>query len=54
MRGTSRVCLEFGDNQTMLDGYTDVDMFGDIDSKKIHIMVFNDICMGNYLLAIEA
>ena len=33
LRGTSRVCLCFG-GKAMLDGYTDADMVGDVDSKK--------------------
>nr|KYP40134.1 Retrovirus-related Pol polyprotein from transposon TNT 1-94 [Cajanus cajan] len=32
--GTSRVCLCFGSCESMLNGYTDVDMAGDVDSKK--------------------
>ena len=43
MRATSRVCLKFGDNQTVLDGYTDVDMVGDIDSGRFayrYLMIF--------------
>ena len=34
LRGTSRLCLKFGDNHILLDGYTDADMAGDIDSRK--------------------
>mgnify|MGYP000226313300 CR=1 FL=1 len=30
--GTSRVCLCFGPEQPVLDGYTDANMSGDIDS----------------------
>ena len=34
LRGTSRVCLCFGSGEPMLDGYTDSDITGDVDSKK--------------------
>lgn len=34
LRGTSKVCLYFGDGKPMLDGFTDSDMAGDIDSRK--------------------
>ena len=43
LRGASRVCLKFGENQTILDGYTDVDMAGDVDSRKStsgYLMIF--------------
>lgn len=34
LRGTSRVCLCFGNGKPVLDGYTDADMAGDVDSIK--------------------
>lgn len=35
LRGTSRVCLCFGNGKPVLDGYTtDADMAGDVDSRK--------------------
>ena len=34
LRGTSRVCLCFGNGEPMLDGYTDSDMVDDVDSRK--------------------
>lgn len=34
LRGTSRICLCFGRGEPMLDGYTDSDMAGDVDSRK--------------------
>ena len=34
LRGTSRVCLCFGNGKVVLDGYTDSNMAGDVDSKK--------------------
>jgi len=34
LRGTSRVCLCFGNGKQVLDGFTDADMAGDIDSRK--------------------
>ena len=34
LRGTSKTCLCFGTNKPMLVGYTDVDMVGDVDSRK--------------------
>ena len=34
LRGTSKVCLKFENGQPVLDGYTDADMAGDIDSRK--------------------
>ena len=34
LRGTSKVCLCFGSGEPMLDGYTDSDMAGDVDSRK--------------------
>ncbi len=43
LRGSSRVCLSFGDCQTVLDGYTDADMAGHIDSRKStsgYLMIF--------------
>lgn len=34
LRGTSRFCLCFGGSKHVLEGYTDADMAGDIDSRK--------------------
>ena len=34
LRGTSKVCLCFGNCEPMLDRYTDSDMAGDVDSMK--------------------
>ena len=34
LRGTSRVCLYFGNGRPMLEGFTDIDMAGDVDSRK--------------------
>jgi len=34
LRGTSRLCLCFGSDEPVLEGYTDADMAGDTDSKK--------------------
>ena len=34
LRGTSRVCLCFGNGQQVLDGFTDTYMTRDIDSRK--------------------
>ncbi|KAI4299912.1 hypothetical protein L6164_033332 [Bauhinia variegata] len=34
LRGTSRFCLCFGADKPVLDGYTDADMAGDVDSRK--------------------
>ena len=34
LRGTSKVCLFFGNGKPMLDGFTDADMAGDVDSRK--------------------
>lgn len=34
LRDTSRVCLCFGNGKSVLDGYTDADMAGDVDSRK--------------------
>ena len=34
VRGTSKVCMCFDSGELMLDGYTNLDMTGDVDSKK--------------------
>ena len=34
LKGTSKVCLCFGDDEPMLVGYIDSDMAGDVDSRK--------------------
>ena len=34
LRGTSRVYLCFGNGEHVLDGYTDADMAGNIDTRK--------------------
>ncbi|CAL1393260.1 unnamed protein product [Linum trigynum] len=34
LRGTSRVCLCFSNDKTILDGYTDANRAGDVDSRK--------------------
>jgi len=34
LRGTSKVCLCFGDSMPMLDGFTNSDMVGDVNSRK--------------------
>ena len=37
LKGTSHYCLCFGHDETMLEGFTDVDMAGDMDTKKSNI-----------------
>ena len=34
LRGTSKVCLCFGNGKPVLNGFTDADMTGDVDSRK--------------------
>ncbi|KAL5850362.1 hypothetical protein ACOSQ4_008375 [Xanthoceras sorbifolium] len=34
LRGTSKMCLRFGETNHVLVGYTDADMAGDVDSRK--------------------
>ena len=34
LRGSSKICLCFGDDKPVLVGYTDADMAGDVDSRK--------------------
>ena len=34
LRGTSKICLRFGDGKLVLCGYTDADMAGDVDTRK--------------------
>lgn len=34
LRGTSKMCLCFGNGKPLLEGYTDADMTGDVDSRK--------------------
>ncbi|OMO51796.1 Reverse transcriptase, RNA-dependent DNA polymerase [Corchorus capsularis] len=34
LRGTSKMCLSFETSQTILEGFTDADMAGDLDSRK--------------------
>ena len=34
LKGTSRVCLCFGSGKPVLNGYTDADTIGDVDSRK--------------------
>ena len=34
LRGTSKVCLSFGESEPSLEGYTDFDMAGDLDCRK--------------------
>ena len=34
LRGTSKVCLNFGGSKPSLEGYTDFDMAGDLDCRK--------------------
>ena len=44
LRGTFRVCLCFGIDKPVLDGYTDADIAGDVDSKKFiseYLMTFS-------------
>ncbi|XP_071909816.1 secreted RxLR effector protein 161-like [Coffea arabica] len=43
LKGTSRLCLCFGNGKTMLDGYTNADMAGDLDNRKStsgYLMIF--------------
>lgn len=43
LRGTSKVCLRFGDGKPILCGYTDADMAGDVDNRKStswYMMIF--------------
>ena len=43
LKGTSRVCLCFGSDKLVLNGYTDVDMVGDMDSRQstfVYMMTF--------------
>ena len=46
LRGTSKVCLCFGSGEPMLDGYTDLDMVGDVDSRKSIPGFLMTFCMG--------
>ena len=34
LRGSSKSCLSFGSSKLVLEGYTDVDMAGDLDGRK--------------------
>ena len=34
LRGTSKMCLRFGNEKPILDGYADADMAGDLDGRK--------------------
>ena len=34
LRGTSKLCLSFGKGKPALEGYTNVDMAGDLDGRK--------------------
>ena len=34
LKGTSKVCLCFGNGKLVLNGFTDADMAGDVDSRK--------------------
>lgn len=34
LKGTSKLCLCFGDSEPILEGYTDADMAGDLDCRK--------------------
>ena len=34
LKGTSRVCLRYGFGKPMLEGFTDSDMSGDVDSSQ--------------------
>ena len=34
LRGTSKLCLSFGKEKPVLEGYTDADMAGDLDGRK--------------------
>ncbi|KAG5549867.1 hypothetical protein RHGRI_014986 [Rhododendron griersonianum] len=51
LRGTSRVCLCFGNGKAVLDGFTDADMAGDVDSRKStsgYLMTFaGELSIGN-------
>ena len=43
LEGAFKLCLCFGNGKTMLDGYTDVDMTGDLNNKKSisgYLMIF--------------
>ena len=35
LRGTSKIYLRFGDGKPVLYGYTDADMAGDVDTRKL-------------------
>ena len=51
LRGTSKICLYFGDTGPMLVGYTDANMAGDVDSRKStssYLITFTGgICLGS-------
>ena len=34
LKGTSKVCLKFGVEKSVLEGFTDSDMSGDVDSRR--------------------
>ena len=52
--GTSRVCLCFGNDEPMLDGYIDSYMVGDVDSTKSISGFLMTFAGGSCLLAIQA
>ena len=47
LRDTSIVGLKFGDNQSVLDGYTNVDMAGNIEHRKSTARYFTSSLRGN-------
>ena len=34
LRGSSKLCLNFGDSKPVLEGYVDADWVGDLDDRK--------------------
>ena len=48
LKGTYKLCLCYGNDKTILDRYTDVDMVADLDSKKSifgYLMIFTEETM---------
>lgn len=52
LRGISSYSLCFSNVKLMLDGYTYVDIAGDIDSKKFTLGL-DDFCRASYFMIVE-
>ena len=53
LRGSSKLCLTFGDSKPVLEGYVDADWTGDLDGRKSTSGYLFTFAGGGYIMAVK-